>query len=77
LREKWINNKIMSLKEEIIDILKDVYYNNDQADQFDEKDADRILKLIEKRIGELYDKTNYIDSADLLYSDIKDMLKQK
>jgi hypothetical protein len=67
----------MSLKEEIIDILKDVYYNNDQADQFDEKDADRILKLIEKRIGELYDKTNYIDSADLLYSDIKDMLKQK
>jgi hypothetical protein len=67
----------LNLRDEIIDILKDVYYNNDQADQFDEKDADRILKLIEKRIGELYDKTNYIDSADLLYSDIKDMLKQK
>jgi hypothetical protein len=34
-----------------------------------------IFKIFKKRIDELYDKTCYIDSADLLYSDIKDILK--
>lgn len=43
----------ITLREEIIDILKDVYSNNDQADPFDEVDADRILKLFEKRVDEL------------------------
>jgi hypothetical protein len=52
-----------SLREEIIDILKDVYYNNDQADPFEEHDADRIIELVKKRIDTLMSKYNPIESG--------------
>ena len=51
----------MNLKEEIIDILKDVYYNNDQTDPFQpNEDSDRILKLIEIRINEKIQHVNEV-----------------
>jgi len=42
-----------TLRDEIIDILKDVYHNNDGGDPFDETDADRILSLINNRIDNM------------------------
>lgn len=62
----------MTLREEITEILTilvftDVFPVNEMTT--------KILKLVEKEIDKLYDKTNYIDAADLLYSDIKEMLR--
>ena len=57
--------KMISLRDEIIDILKDVYYNNDQAYPFDENDADRILTLFEKRI-------DYVEQRAIEYITCRD-----
>lgn len=57
-----------SLREEIIDILKDVYYNNDGGDPFDGPgDADRIISLIEKRID------NELHELEMRTYDLEDL----
>ena len=64
------------LRDQIIDILKDVYYNNDQADPFEEEYVDLIIDLFEKRIDELLDKSSKYEWVNAL-TQLKEMLQKK
>ena len=54
-----------TIRDEIIDILKDVYYNNDQADPFEEEYANLIIDLFVKRIDKVEQRAiEYITLSD-------------
>ena len=72
------------LRDEIIDILKDVYYNNDQADPFEPTYADLIIELFVKRINDeiptrhdsnTVEEVNYTNGWNHAKSKVRDMLK--
>lgn len=66
----------VTLRDEIIDILKDVYYNNDQADPFEETYADLIINLFEKRMDLLKTHHTYTYSEMKIFQEVKEMLKE-
>ena len=60
-----------TLRDYIIDILKDVYYNNDQADPFEPEYADLIIDLYVKLIDGMADK--FLDLFPIEIEEVESM----